>query len=95
MHTAGAHPIHRVTIVPQGSSLGMVSQVAAPDNAHISMKQILARLDVCLGGRLAEELVFGEQSVTAGAEQDLITARGLAQNMVLISQTYWEIFIVL
>jgi len=48
----------------------------------------LARLDVCLGGRVAEELIFGQESVTCGAENDLVTAQELAQNMVNILSIY-------
>ncbi|CAM0146109.1 unnamed protein product [Urochloa decumbens] len=81
LHTPCANPIHKVTILPQGSFLGMVTQVSSWGDAS-TMEQLLARLDVCLGGRVAEELIFGEQNVTSGAENDLVTARQLAQNMV-------------
>ncbi|CAN6330454.1 unnamed protein product [Urochloa humidicola] len=82
LHTPAAHAIRKITIIPQGASLGMVLQVAEKDNASIGEKQILASLDVCLGGIVAQELAFGEQSVTAVAEQDLVTARDLAHDMV-------------
>lgn len=82
LNTDGAHPIHKATIMPRGSALGMVTQLPSHDETSISKKQLLARLDVCMGGRVAEELIFGEDSVTTGASNDLHTATELAQYMV-------------
>ncbi|CAL4896989.1 unnamed protein product [Urochloa decumbens] len=83
LYTQGAHPIHKVTILPEGSSLGMVTQVASRGDVSTGMKEMLARLDICLGGRVAEEIMFNEEMMTpSGAENDLVTARSLAQNMV-------------
>lgn len=83
LNTEGAHPIHKATIMPRGSALGMVTQLPSNDETSISKKQLLARLDVCMGGRAAEELVFGQDHVTTGASSDLHTATELAQYMVL------------
>lgn len=82
LNTDGAHPIHKATILPRGSALGMVTQLPSSDETSISKKQLLARLDVCMGGRVAEELIFGEDHVTTGASSDLHTATELAQYMV-------------
>ncbi|KAH0686736.1 hypothetical protein KY290_019850 [Solanum tuberosum] len=82
LNTEGAHPIHKATIMPRGSALGMVTQLPSNDETSISKKQLLARLDVCMGGRVAEELVFGPDNVTTGASSDLHTATELAQYMV-------------
>ncbi|KAM3319854.1 ATP-dependent zinc metalloprotease FTSH 11, chloroplastic/mitochondrial [Capsicum chacoense] len=82
LNTEGAHPIHKATILPRGSALGMVTQLPSNDETSISRKQLLARLDVCMGGRVAEELVFGPDNVTTGASSDLNTATELAQYMV-------------
>ncbi|CAN4087624.1 unnamed protein product [Withania somnifera] len=82
LNTEGAHPIHKATIMPHGSALGMVTQLPSNDETSISKKQLLARLDVCMGGRVAEELVFGSDNVTTGASSDLHTATELAQYMV-------------
>ncbi|XP_042402653.1 ATP-dependent zinc metalloprotease FTSH 9, chloroplastic/mitochondrial-like [Zingiber officinale] len=82
LNTGGAHPIHKATIIPRGSALGMVTQLPSQDETSISKKQLLARLDVCMGGRVAEELIFGEESITTGASNDLHTATELAHYMV-------------
>ncbi|XP_057525706.1 ATP-dependent zinc metalloprotease FTSH 11, chloroplastic/mitochondrial [Amaranthus tricolor] len=82
LNTEGAHPIHKATIVPRGSALGMVTQLPSNDETSVSKKQLLARLDVCMGGRVAEELIFGQDHVTTGASSDLNTATELAQYMV-------------
>ncbi|KAK7255770.1 hypothetical protein RIF29_29189 [Crotalaria pallida] len=82
LNTEGAHPIHKATIMPRGSALGMVTQLPTSDETSISRKQLLARLDVCMGGRVAEELIFGQDYVTTGASSDLHTATELAQYMV-------------
>ncbi|GAB4858418.1 ATP-dependent zinc metalloprotease FTSH 11, chloroplastic/mitochondrial [Ancistrocladus abbreviatus] len=81
-NTEGAHPIHKATIMPRGSALGMVTQLPSSDETSVSKRQLLARLDVCMGGRVAEELIFGQDHVTTGASSDLNTATELAQYMV-------------
>ena len=83
LNTDGAHPIHKATIMPRGSALGMVTQLPSNDETSVSRKQLLARLDVCMGGRVAEELIFGSDHVTTGASSDLQSVTELAQYMVL------------
>lgn len=82
LYTAGATPIHKATIVPRGQALGMVSQLPDKDETSISLHQLLARLDVCMGGRVAEEMIFGDRNVTSGASSDLEQATQTATAMV-------------
>lgn len=81
-NTAGANPIHKATIMPRGTALGMVTQLPEKDETSISKMQLLARLDVCMGGRVAEEMIFGADQVTSGARSDLQQATALARHMV-------------
>ena len=74
--------------MPRGSALGMVTQLPSDDETSISKKQLLARLDVCMGGRVAEELIFGKEHITTGASSDLNTATELAQYMVFPAMHY-------
>ena len=54
--TEGATPVYKATIVPRGAALGMVTQLPDKDEVHMTFQQMLARLDVCMGGRVAEEV---------------------------------------
>ena len=82
LRTPSAMPVHKATIVPRGNALGMVTQLPDKDETSITRKQLLARLDVCMGGRVAEELIFGKDEVTTGALSDLQQATRLATYMV-------------
>jgi ATP-dependent metalloprotease len=82
VHTKGAMPIHKATIVPRGEALGMVSYLPEKDQMNMSRQQMLAHIDVCMGGRVAEELIFGQDQVTTGASSDLQQATSMARNMV-------------
>ncbi|RZC52970.1 hypothetical protein C5167_021401, partial [Papaver somniferum] len=82
IHTDGDHPVHKATIVPRGLSPGVVAQFPDKDKTSASRKQMLARLDVCMGRRAAEEVIFGENEVTSAASSDLQEATSLAREMV-------------
>ncbi|DBA03741.1 TPA: hypothetical protein N0F65_004158 [Lagenidium giganteum] len=82
MKTPGAHPVYKATIMPRGQALGMVSQLPDGDQTSVSRKQLLARLDVCMGGRVAEEMKFGKNEITGGASSDIQQATNLARAMV-------------
>ncbi|KAL0330441.1 UNVERIFIED_CONTAM: ATP-dependent zinc metalloprotease FTSH 4, mitochondrial [Sesamum radiatum] len=74
--------VHKATIVPRGMALGMVSQLPAKDETSISRKQILSLLDISMGERDAEELIFWESEVSSGVSNDLQQATNLARAMV-------------
>lgn len=81
--TPGSHPIHKATIVPRGNALGMVMHLPDSESSYnYHLKQMYARLDVCLGGRVAEELFLGENGVTTGASSDFSQATRLAKKMI-------------
>lgn len=82
IHTEGARPVHKATIVPRGRTLGMVSQLPEKDETSFSRKQMLAWLDVSMAGRVAEELIFGDSEVTSGASSDFQNATKMARAMV-------------
>merc|ERR1711871_677506 len=84
MHTKGAHPVHKATIMPRGQALGMVFQLPKGDQMSQSRRQMLAELDVCMGGMVAEEMIFGEDEVTSGASSDIQKATQLARRMVML-----------
>ena len=63
LNTPGATPIHKATIVPRGHALGMVSMLPHQDEYSITLQQMRAGIDVSMGGRVAEELIFGADQV--------------------------------
>jgi ATP-dependent metalloprotease len=83
LYTEGAVPIYKATVMPRGSALGMVMQLPEGDVVSMTKKEMLARLDVAMGGRVAEEVVYGPENVTSGASNDLEQATSLAQRMVM------------
>ncbi|HEY2036420.1 MAG TPA: AAA family ATPase, partial [Steroidobacteraceae bacterium] len=78
--TPAADPVRRVTIVPHGRALGVTEQLPAEERYNMSKADLVARLDVMLGGRSSESLVIGE--ITTGAENDLVQATRLARRMI-------------
>jgi len=82
LRTQGARPVHKATIVPRGHALGMVMQLPDKDELNLTRKQLMAMLDVTMGGRVAEELIFGKDEITTGASSDLQQATRLAREMI-------------
>ncbi len=78
--TPAADPVHKVTIIPHGRALGITEQIPGEDQYSYSRTYLVARIDVMLGGRISEQIVFGD--FTTGAENDLINATRLARRMV-------------
>jgi cell division protease FtsH len=77
-----ADPLHKVTIIPRGMALGLTQQLPLEDRYTYSRSYLDANLKVLMGGRLAEELVFGSGRMTSGAGNDLERATELARKMV-------------
>ncbi len=75
-------PIHKATIIPRGRALGMVQQLPEKDKYSYTRQQMLSRLAILMGGRVAEELKFGYDAVTSGASSDINAATNLARAMV-------------
>lgn len=82
LKTKGSLPVHKATILPRGQALGMVSQIPEGDQYSKTFKELLAELDVCMGGRVAEELIYGEEKVSTGATSDFDQATRIASRMV-------------
>src|SRR6266704_304031 len=81
-HLQEADTVNRVTILPRGQSLGVTQFTAEEDRYNYSRETLMARIAVGLGGRVAEELTFGPDRVTTGAENDLQVVTDLARRMV-------------
>ena len=75
-------PVHKATIIPRGRALGMVMQLPERDKLSMSYEQMTSRLAIMMGGRVAEELIFGHDKVTSGAASDIEQATRLARMMV-------------
>lgn len=83
MFSAGATPLYKATILPRGRALGITFQLPEMDKVDMSKKECFARLDVCMGGKIAEEMINGKENVTSGCSSDLSNATGVARAMVL------------
>ncbi|KAI7883452.1 ATP-dependent metallopeptidase Hfl [Lichtheimia hyalospora FSU 10163] len=81
-YTPGAMPLHKATIMPRGSALGVTVQLPEMDKDSFTKREYLAQIDVCMGGRVAEEMVFGADNVTSGAHSDIVKATDVAKRMV-------------
>jgi len=79
-YTPGTDPIHKVSIIPRGPALGYTLQLPLEDKYLTTKQEILGKLAVLLGGRVAEELIFNE--ITTGSENDLSKATNIAMKMV-------------
>jgi cell division protease FtsH len=81
-YTKDSDPIHKATIIPRGRALGMVMRLPEGDRISMSRSKLLADLKVSMGGRIAEELIFGHDKVTTGASSDIRMATEIARRMV-------------
>jgi cell division protease FtsH len=82
LNVKATDPVHKATIIPRGRALGMVMQLPERDKLSMSFEQMTSRLAIMMGGRVAEELIFGPDKVTSGAASDIEQATKLARMMV-------------
>jgi cell division protease FtsH len=82
LHCPDSDPIHKATIIPRGRALGMVMRLPEGDRISLSRAKLYADLRVACGGRLAEEIIFGEERVTTGASSDIRMVSDMARRMV-------------
>jgi len=83
LHVDGCDPLHKVTIIPRGRALGVTWNLPERDRYSMSMKQMKARLALCFGGRIAEQIIYGDDSLNTGASNDIQQATELARAMVM------------
>src|SRR3954449_1062695 len=82
LHEPASDPIHKATIIPRGRALGMVMRLPERDSYSYHRDKMYANLAVSMGGRVAEEVVFGYDKVSSGASSDISYATSLARDMV-------------
>lgn len=82
IYSKGSDPIHKATILPRGRALGVVMRFPLEDKFSMTRENMLADLTVSMGGRAAEELIFGNEKVTSGAMSDIRQVTALASAMV-------------
>ncbi|NMW32350.1 ATP-dependent zinc metalloprotease FtsH [Altererythrobacter sp. RZ02] len=82
LNEPASDPIHKATIIPRGRALGMVMRLPERDNYSYHRDKMHANLAVAMGGRVAEDIIFGHDKVSSGASSDIQYATDLARNMV-------------
>ena len=82
VHEPASDPIHKATIIPRGRALGMVMRLPERDSYSYHRDKMYANLAVAMGGRVAEEIIFGYDKVSSGASGDIQYATKLARDMV-------------
>lgn len=82
LNSLESDPIHKATIIPRGRALGLVMQLPEKDHLSYSVTKFKSRLVISMGGRVAEELIFGADKITSGASSDIAQATKIARAMV-------------
>ncbi|MDD9901451.1 MAG: ATP-dependent zinc metalloprotease FtsH [Alphaproteobacteria bacterium] len=82
LHEKASDPIHKATIIPRGRARGMVMRLPEGDRYSLTREKLHADLAVAMGGRIAEEMIFGRDRVTTGASSDIKMATDMARRMV-------------
>jgi len=77
-----ADPVHKVTIIPRGMALGLTQQLPEGDKHSLTKEYLTSQIAILMGGRIAEEIFFGDANVTTGASNDIERATDLARSMV-------------
>ena len=83
IHCKNSDPIHKATIIPRGRALGLVMRLPQVDRFSVTRAKLHDDLVVAMGGRVAEEIIFGHDKVTTGAMSDIEQATNMARNMVV------------
>jgi len=83
IYSPNSDPIHKATIIPRGRALGLVLRLPEVDRFSVTRAKLHDDLVVAMGGRAAEELIFGHENVTTGASSDIEQATNMARNMVV------------
>ncbi len=81
-YAPGCDPIHKATIIPRGRALGMVMRLPEKDRYSLTRQKMKSDMAMAMGGRVAEELIFGHDKVTSGASSDIQYVTSMARNMV-------------
>ena len=82
LHCPASDPVHKATIIPRGRALGMVMRLPERDQYSVTREKMHANLAIAMGGRVAEEIIFGYDKVTSGASSDISYATRMARSMV-------------
>ena len=82
LNEKASDPIHKATIIPRGRALGMVMRLPERDQLSVTREKMYSDIAVAMGGRIAEEIIFGHDKVTSGASSDIDMATKMAKNMV-------------
>ncbi len=77
-----SNELHKVSIIPRGMALGVTWTRPKDESVHVTKEKLLAKITVSLGGRAAEEIVYGVNKISTGASQDLISVTNIARKMV-------------
>ncbi|HEU4825816.1 MAG TPA: ATP-dependent zinc metalloprotease FtsH [Dongiaceae bacterium] len=82
IHMPGNDPLHKVTIIPRGRALGVTWALPEKDRLSITKQFLEAKIAMCFGGRIAEQLIYGENHLNSGASNDIKQATAMARAMV-------------
>ncbi len=82
LYVDASDPIHKATIIPRGGALGMVMRLPEDDRFSLKKDKMLSDIEVAMGGRVAEEIIFGSNKISSGASSDIKNATKMARAMV-------------